>query len=683
MSSQYATDVLFGFKPLVRWSYLFVLEGVTFDPLADALLDQGGERALRLVWRAAHPGQPVPVARALDVGDEVDLTAALILRHLEQGRAPVALVANDRFLTRRVSAQLDQRGVTLRDETGWTLSTTRMAAHAMGALRACGRDAGSDEVLAWLKSSPAFPVATVSALETVVRNSGEAQWDRFMQRHTGGQAGSTSAWKFKPDLSSFLSTVQELRAGMHDDRALAGWLAALRTLLQATGHWQPMGQDAAGEQAIRALRLAAHGGAEIARHEAAGQRWTWTAFVSWVDAVLESQRYIPPQKPDAQVVILPIGQVMARGFAALVMPGCDERQLNASPDPQGPWSAAQRALLGLPARADIESAQRLAWTHAIAAPLCQLLWHEKELGNEPVLPSQLLQELQLKGLTTTLPDSRQWREFAVAPIGRARPQGDRLTVVSVSASAYEDLRRCPYRFFALRQLGLRERDEIKEEVDKRDFGIWLHEVLRRFHESHLPDAAADLQERLLEQSAQAATRALHLDEAQFLPFLAVWPNMKSGYLKWLAKRRGRGITFDAAERWLEHDLLRFKLVGRVDRIDRMSDGRPILIDYKTEGAQKTARRIAEPLEDVQLAFYAALQGEDRPLASYLNIGERGEVQERAHPLLEQAREALLDGLWKDFERIGSGTPLPALGEGESCEHCAARGLCRKDFWSVP
>ena len=35
----------------------------------------------------------------------------------------------------------------------------------------------------------------------------------------------------------------------------------------------------------------------------------------------------------------------------------------------------------------------------------------------------------------------------------------------------------------------------------------------------------------------------------------------------------------------------------------------------------------------------------------------------------------------DMARIAEGAPLPALGEGKACEYCAARGLCRKDFWS--
>ena len=33
-------------------------------------------------------------------------------------------------------------------------------------------------------------------------------------------------------------------------------------------------------------------------------------------------------------------------------------------------------------------------------------------------------------------------------------------------------------------------------------------------------------------------------------------------------------------------------------------------------------------------------------------------------------------------RIARGAALPALGEGKACDYCAARGLCRKDFWSL-
>ena len=42
---------------------------------------------------------------------------------------------------------------------------------------------------------------------------------------------------------------------------------------------------------------------------------------------------------------------------------------------------------------------------------------------------------------------------------------------------------------------------------------------------------------------------------------------------------------------------------------------------------------------------------------------------------------LLAGIAHDLQRIGQGQALAALGEGTACEYCAARGLCRKDFWA--
>jgi ATP-dependent helicase/nuclease subunit B len=46
---------------------------------------------------------------------------------------------------------------------------------------------------------------------------------------------------------------------------------------------------------------------------------------------------------------------------------------------------------------------------------------------------------------------------------------------------------------------------------------------------------------------------------------------------------------------------------------------------------------------------------------------------------ESAR-ALLQGLGDELKRLRAGAPMPALGEGAVCEHCEARGLCRRDHW---
>jgi ATP-dependent helicase/nuclease subunit B len=89
----------------------------------------------------------------------------------------------------------------------------------------------------------------------------------------------------------------------------------------------------------------------------------------------------------------------------------------------------------------------------------------------------------MEGAGTAADDPREARSERAQDVLRPAPQGAPLVPQQVSASSYEDLRRCPYRFFALRMLGLREADEIEAEVDKRDFGTWLHGVLKSFHEA--------------------------------------------------------------------------------------------------------------------------------------------------------------------------------------------------------
>jgi ATP-dependent helicase/nuclease subunit B len=83
-----------------------------------------------------------------------------------------------------------------------------------------------------------------------------------------------------------------------------------------------------------------------------------------------------------------------------------------------------------------------------------------------------------------------------------------------------------------------------------------------------------------------------------------------------------------------------------------------------------------------MAFYAALLGEEAVEGMYLNLAERGEVTQVEPKDLALSRAALLQGIEDDMARIAAGAALPALGEGAACDYCAARGMCRKDFWAV-
>ena len=402
---------------------------------------------------------------------------------------------------------------------------------------------------------------------------------------------------------------------------------------------------------------------------------------------LEAASYVPDHPQDEQVVVLPLSQLLARPFAALVLPGCDEVRLAVSPEPPGAWTAAQRAALGLPSRAVLEAAARAAWAHALQTPHTDVLWRQSDASGETLLASPLVQALRVAHTVPDAADPRVPRSLTPLPSERPLPVGAALPVTRLSASAYEDLRRCPYRFFGMRQLGLQEAQELTGEVDKRDFGTWLHAVLKHFHEALkvTPTPIPSARVAMLNVAAEQVTQDMHLEPGEFLPFASAWPRVRDGYLAWLAPHEAAGGQFEQAESALELPLGPITLVGTIDRVDQVhADGHStaLVIDYKTENAQATGQRIQQPLEDTQLAFYAALLPHDTLRAAYLNVGEKDGSQLFEQTEVVEARDALVHGILDDMQRIAEGATLAALGEGAACTFCAARGLCRKDWWTV-
>ena len=104
----------------------------------------------------------------------------------------------------------------------------------------------------------------------------------------------------------------------------------------------------------------------------------------------------------------------------------------------------------------------------------------------------------------------------------------------------------------------------------------------------------------------------------------------------------------------------------------------MVLDYKTESDSKHAKRLKNPMEDTQLAFYAALVGDESLEAAYVNVSEK-ESKTYAQPDIDHSRSALIEGILDDMQAISAGKPLPALGEGAACDYCAARGLVSEGF----
>ena len=666
--SDYATDVLFAPRVADALDALLIVPGLLPDPLTETLAEHYFEKAVLLQPESDAALGHIALHTCADAEDEAERAAACVLRQIEVGRVPVALIAGDRLLTRRINALLIERGAQLRDETGWKLSTTHAAAQLMAALHACAPRASTDEVLDWLKLAPAFDARQQRALERSLRRDAVRGWPQAALL-TGDQP--------------LTQHIESLRAPMIAARSLVDWLPALRTLLQGCGLWPLLAADVAGNAVIDALGLSDEALADWRDWPAAQRRMGLAEFTRWVGEALEAASFRPPHPAAAQVVVLPLTQLLGRPFASLVLPGADEQRLPAAPEPPGPWSAAQRQALHLPTREDLRDAQAAAWALALRVPQVDVLWRNTDDSGEPLLPSPLVQALQLQELAALGAEGREARFIQIRPTERPQPRGDALPTQPLSASGYEMLRACPYRFFALRQLGLAEEGELDVDIDKRDWGNWLHDTLRGFHEALRVAPDAD-RLTLIDAAAEAATEALGpgLEPGEFMPFAVAWPTLRDAYLQWLAKHEAGGAQFKLAEESIDTQRGPLRLKGQIDRIDEVTDGATLLIDYKTEPLARTRDRIKAGTEDTQLPFYALLSGADAPRAAYLNLAEREVPSLHELPELPMLAAQLYEGMAYDLARIAAGEPLPALGEGSVCGWCDARGLCRKDFWKT-
>ena len=682
--SRYATDVLFSPDVRAGVDCVIALEGLTPDPLLTGLHSVWGESLIRVPLIPDSPSMsPRPQLHpCTDAAQEAQRVAASVLAYVAADRYPMALICSDRALTRRIQALLDGAGAMVRDETGWMLSTTHAGAALTALLRASVWNASSDAVLAWLKLAPALAPAS-AALEAYLRRHQLRDWREVPLRLAGADRPKGRELNA---ITTCVAACEALQKAFNGRRTMAQWLAVLEQALRDAGMWEGLNSDAAGLQLLALSGL--DGAQERDRLEAqtlwGGQALGAADFSAWMQALLEGNTFRPDYPAHEQVVLLPMSQTLARPFAAVVLAGCDEIRLPRVPESNSLWTPVQRKALGLPERSALAHASERAFLHALDHPNCDIFWRTSDDAGEPIAASPLVRALLQSGPLPMGVDQRGLRPVATRPVPMPQPSAPELIPAKLSQSAYEDLRNCPYRFFAQRQLGLYGADELESEVDKRDFGQWLHRVLEHFERAihAAPQLDALAQRALLEESGVVATQALGLDADEFLPFAAAWRTMGEGYLVWRAQHIATGMAFDQAEVQLERPSGRVTLVGRIDRIDRGPDGASLILDYKTESPDATRKRVKQPLEDTQMAFYAALHAKDDDAGAYLSFHERDGCKTLAQADLLQARDALVQGITTDMERIADGAVLSALGEGTTCDFCKVRGLCRKDFWAA-
>jgi ATP-dependent helicase/nuclease subunit B len=238
------TDRLFNLRPS---AWLSVQAGGP-DVFARCLMTSATAPALcidadtALTLVSSHVGHSVVVCAHFE--EEAQRAAAAVIEQLNLGHQPVALIAQDRALVRRIRALLDRQNIPLRDETGWKLSTTRAAASVHGLLDCAKHDASSDALLDLLKASD----TSTDALDAM-----ERCWRRFGVKQT--RSGAIDS--LDPAARALLSQSLHAIASLSDSpgRNLAAWLDALQRALQDIALWPRLLADDAGQQVLSRLGL--------------------------------------------------------------------------------------------------------------------------------------------------------------------------------------------------------------------------------------------------------------------------------------------------------------------------------------------------------------------------------------------------------------------------------------------
>lgn len=636
----------------------------------------------RLTFFGAHGIEQE--ARAVDLA---------VRNWLHAGHHSIGVVVLDRLTARRARALLERGEVLVRDEAGWAFSTTSAATVISRWFDACGNGFLHRDLLDLLKSPFVF-----AEWGRARRQAAVWRLERCIRRENvrAGLANYLALAGSVDDLDSrdMLRALQRAASAFEQRRrkSLGGWLHALDAALGEIGVVAGLEADAAGMQLRSLLQTLADDLSGNAMLLGFGE------FRRWIGRQLESATF-RDEGIESPVAFTSLAASRLRSFDAVLVCGADDAHLSGIDAPGLFFNQSVRRELGLPGHAEAARDMEAALFSLIAGtPEVCVTWQHTRDGDPNLLAPvfERLRTLHTLAWGDALDDA--WlgetlravdlpQEAVTSTVRPAPVVSPEALPPAISASGYNALMACPYRFFAQYLLRLRELDDVQEDVEKADYGSLVHEILHRFHGEHPMLSGADtgdMQARLLHISRSCFAEAIatnYLARA----WLMRWEKLIPAYLDWQLGREAQGWRFHAGEVSRSVTIetpagRRFELVGRIDRVDERGDGEVSVLDYKTQETAKLREKLRVRGEDVQLPVYQLLWGGEVAQSAYLSIDGKDVEKVEQEASLGSLAEEVRARLGKLLDRISDGDPLPAQGSETVCMYCEVGGLCRRKHW---
>jgi probable DNA repair protein len=444
-----------------------------------------------------------------------------------------------------------------------------------------------------------------------------------------------------------------------------------------------------------------------------GRRISWMDFLSELSRALDETLYAP-ESSDASILIAGPAESAGLTADAVWFLGAEEDSWPASgtTHPLLPVEVQREA--GMPhATAQLDWELAAAVTRRLLASANQIHFsYARQNQDAEARPSRLIlhfagpalplpPELTAPAAPEPLTVSYEDRSRIPFPPGKVKGGAAILTAQS----------QCPFKAFATVRLGAQSWEQAQPFLTPSQRGNLLHAVLRAIWDG--PQQGIRSHADLLGLSDREAFAASHVQRtfAQKLPthlrkllpsrYLELEEQRLTGLLtEWLDYECARvefNVVETEAKRTIQIDGLDFDL--RLDRLDRLSDGALLVIDYKSGDLSTSAWELPRP-DDVQLPLYAgfALDANERLGGLAFAKVRPGEMKFSGH--VSNASGTLFAGLkgtnplvknpftfeqlqgWRDcieqlaWDFLAGQAEVDPREAPKTCERCGLQTLCR-------
>ncbi len=433
-----------------------------------------------------------------------------------------------------------------------------------------------------------------------------------------------------------------------------------------------------------------------------GGRVRWRGFVQEL-ASAATQEILAAESHRAPIQIMSISEAAGLTFDAVWLLGANEGRWPKSGRLHPLLAPGLQRDAGMP-HTSPEAALALAEAQlerVLASAPKVVISYARQLGGAPARPSPLLRALQMEAEPTAAPRIEQLvetvrdsDETTGPPWPSSQPAGGS-EVIKYQAA-------CPFQAFAAKRLGAAPIEDEAWGLNAADRATLLHRTLERLWSTE--PGEPDRLHSLADLTQAMADGSLHkkLGEAIYRVFIAPmreaagdpWRKaylhleqrrLHSRLLRWLQVEAARAPFSVAAleQRLADVAVGPLRLNLRVDRIDRLDDGRAFLLDYKTADRVSPSLWEGARLEEPQLPIYAVFGGiadvgeiafaQIRPGKGKTKLAAYGSESGGMLPPYDEWADSLT-ALAEDFAS-GQARVDPARGDA-TCRLCGLYGVCR-------